>query len=183
MKQRMIIIMVLGLVLLVAAACGGPKNDSGTRPAGPTPDGNINDNLDQTQDPAQGEDDKGQVVGSADEGLEALGGGFEWQREGGIAGFCDIVTVLAETATIASCFGDPPRIVAELTLTAAQSRRMMTWIEDLRTFEREQSDGPVADGMTIRLIFEGEGSAEPTDEILADIETLVSELLAAASSQ
>lgn len=163
------------------ADANGNDNSGGTDD--PTPDDNANDNnLDQTQDPTQGEDDKGEAIGSADEGLDALGGGFEWQREGGIAGFCDVVTVLAGTATVASCASEPPRIVAEVTLTAAQSRQVMTWIEDLRTFEREQSDGAVADSMSTRLIFEGEGSAEPTDEILADIEALVSEILAGASS-
>lgn len=152
-------------------------NDNLTPTADPNDNDSDNDNLDQSEDPSQGEPDKGDAVGSTDEGLDALGGGFEWRREGGIAGFCDIVTVLAGTATVASCASEPPQIVAEVTLTADQSRRMMTWLEELRTFEHEQSDGPVADGMNIHLIFAGEGAGEPTEEIIADIEALAIEIL------
>ncbi len=153
-------------------------NDNANDTPTPAFNDNNNDNRTQSTDPSQGESDKGEVAGVTNEMLDARGGGFEWRRVGGIAGFCDVVTVFAGTAIVASCASEPPEILAEVSLSAAQSRLMMAWLEELQTFSHEDSDGAVADGMTTSLIFEGEGDNRPTDEIIADIEELANEVLA-----
>lgn len=122
--------------------------------------------------------------GGKGETLESPAGGFEWRREGGIAGFCDVVTVAvsdeAATATIASCRTDPPQIRSERSLSAAQARLVAGWVAVTRSFERTESNGAVADGMTITWAFIGQGDAAPTDSLLNDLTALVNEIMAAS---
>lgn len=113
-----------------------------------------------------------------DEGeLETIGGGYIYRREGGIAGFCDVITVQGGTATIATCAQDPPATTAELTLSLDQSQLVNTWLEELASFEHEEKDPAEADAMTILITFEGQGDNEVTDDILATMEELALELL------
>lgn len=118
--------------------------------------------------------------GDKGEELESLAGGFEWRRVGGIAGFCDVVTVRGETAVIASCRREPAEVVGEVPLTADQSRQVADWVDSLRSFEEVQSDGAVADGMTITLTFTGLGDGEPTGDDIAAMGALANEILVAA---
>lgn len=120
------------------------------------------------------------VTLSQQKGLEDIGGGYIYRREGGIAGFCDVVTVLAGTATVATCAQDPPPIVAELTLTLEQSQQVNTWIEALAPFEYEQKDNAVSDSMVVVISFEGQGDGEETPEIIAAMEALALDLLNAS---
>lgn len=115
--------------------------------------------------------------------LESLGGGYIYRREGGIAGFCDVVTILAGTATVASCATEPPEIIGEVTLTNDQSQTVNHWLEDLASFEYEQKDDAVADAMTILLTFEGQGPNEATADEMAEMEALALEVLQAVQSQ
>lgn len=118
--------------------------------------------------------------GDKGEELESLAGGFEWRRVGGIAGFCDVVTVRGETAVVASCRREPAEVVGEVTLTADQSRQVAAWVDSLRSFEEVQSDGVVADGMTITLTFTGAGDGDPTGDDIAAMGALANEILVAA---
>lgn len=165
----------VAMLLLALAACSGRDGGDENSPDGGTvqPDNESH----QGEDPTQGEDDKGEAVGSQDESLEGLGGGYVYRREGGIAGFCDVVTVLAGTATVATCRSDPPEILSEVTLSAAQSRQVMTWLEELQTFDHAESDPGTADSMTTTIIFAGEGDDEPDEDTLAAIEALALEIL------
>lgn len=177
---RMILVWLLvGAFAAGLAACGGSED----KPVAgyPDPEGEeaapgevvTVESAPPTEEPAKGDE----------EGLETVGGGFEWRREGGIAGFCDIVTVYAGTATVATCRADPPEIVADLTLTNDQSQQVLTWLEELASFEHEQSDGPVADSMSIILTFEGQGDNRVTDDIIAEMEAMALELLQTAPTQ
>jgi len=163
--RRAMVWLMMGLSVLALAACGGRETGPGKSvteyPAPPT------------EDPAKGDE----------EGLEALGGGYEWRRVGGIAGFCDVVTVNAATATVASCRSDPPEALADLTLTAEQSQQVEAWLEDLAPFEHEQNDGAVADGMTVTLVFVGQGDGEATADDIAAMEALAMELLREAADR
>ncbi len=118
---------------------------------------------------------KGEVVSASPTAAPVTG--FEWRREGGIAGFCDVVTVRDDIAAVSSCRTEPAVIVSETPLTAEQSRRLSVWVGSLRAFQRVQSDGAVADGMTITLTFVGLGDAEPNADAVAGIEALANELL------
>lgn len=165
-KHLPLLLIILTLLSALLAGCGGLAAVPDSRPApeeGVTP---------APEEPAKGDE----------EGLEALGGGLEWRRVGGIAGFCDLVIVDALGATVSTCRTEPPEIRANLTLTAAQAKQMQAWLDALAPFEHEQSDGAVADGMTITLTFAGQGAAQPTADDIAAMEALVMELLRAGAN-
>ena len=172
--------LLLVLFSIGLAACGGSED----KPVAGYPDPGEAEEAEPgqvvtveanppTEEPAKGDE----------EGLEALGGGIEWRRVGGIAGFCDVVTVYAGTATVATCRTDPPEILADLTLTNEQSQQVLTWLEELASFEHEQSDGAVADSMAIILTFEGQGDNEATADVIVAMEALAAEVLRAASTR
>ncbi len=122
------------------------------------------------------EGDKGGAVG--EEGAEATGGGITWRREGGIAGFCDVVTITPpDKATVASCASDPPEVREEVDLTAEQTSRLQALIDRLASFDREQGDPATADAMTITIVFLGRGEARPSEEDVTAIEELANEVL------
>ncbi|MBP6786128.1 MAG: hypothetical protein KA170_00965 [Candidatus Promineofilum sp.] len=182
-KWKLIEIWLLaGLLALGLSACGGSED----KPVAGYPDPDDNG-------PVEGETPPGAVVvdaGPTEEipkgdqgGLETVRGGLEWRREGGIAGFCDVVTVLAGTATVSNCATDPPKVVNEVTLTNEQSQLMLTWLEEVASFEHEQSDDAVADSMSIVLTFEGQGDNKATDDIIAEMEKLAMDVLAAANTR
>ena len=105
-----------------------------------------------------------------------------WHREGGIAGFCDDLSIdAAGMVDAASCAGDPSGTVAHGRLDDARLGQLQGWIETLRPFEVEQTDDAVADAMTIRLVFAGQGTAEPTDADRAAILEFAAEVYAAFS--
>lgn len=175
--------LVVGMLMLSAGCALEPGEETtGPEEGVTTEPENSNDNY-QGHDPTAGEPNEGHAEGSKDESLEGLGGGYEWRREGGIAGFCDVVTVLAGTATVASCAADPPEIVGEVTLTDEQSRQMMTWLEELRTFDDTRRDPATTDAMTVTIIFAGQGDNEPTDEIIAELDALATDILRAVAEQ
>lgn len=188
-RWRVVVWGLVGLLLIGLAACGGTGGNE------PGADANGNETLEEaaqeteSDDPDQSEEategdetTEGGAEGAKDETLEELGGGFVYRREGGIAGFCDVVTVLAGTATIGSCATEPPSIMGEVALSLEQAQQVMTWLEELQTFEHEQADDAVADAMTVSIIFNGEGDNEPTDEDIAAIEKLAQELLAGGAA-
>jgi len=97
---------------------------------------------------------------------------FSWHREGGIAGFCDDVTVdVMGVVVITSCRSEPTVEVARFQLDAAQLDTLSTWVETLQPFQVEQSDLAQADGMTVQLSFTGAGdqvAAEPDQALIVD---------------
>ena len=121
---------------------------------------------------------------SADD-LEALGGGgFVWRREGGIAGFCDVVTASVDgEATVGTCATDPPAIQNRPTLTAAQEDELSGMVARLTSFTEVQKDPATADALTISIYFSGDGDAQPTDEDIAAIQALALEILASPPIQ
>ncbi|MBK7215683.1 MAG: hypothetical protein IPH95_01055 [Candidatus Promineofilum sp.] len=126
------------------------------------------------------EGDKGGDLGEG--GAEATGGGITWRREGGIAGFCDVVTItLPDEATVSSCASDPPQVREELELTAEQATRLQALIDSLASFDRETSDPGTADAMTITIVFLGRGQAQPSADDVAAIEALAAEVLQTAN--
>lgn len=121
---------------------------------------------------------KGDETGAEGTGAESLGGGITWRREGGIAGFCDIVTLSADgSATVSTCRADPSETLAAPELTATQASLVADWVERFRSFERKQTDPASADAMTIVIVFDGEGTAEPAENDLAAMSALAQEVL------
>ncbi|MCE7983312.1 MAG: SH3 domain-containing protein [Caldilinea sp. CFX5] len=113
--------------------------------------------------------------------LEAQGGRsgaswglvFAWRREGGIAGFCDDVTVyVSGDAYVTSCKGNEPQDLGRLRLSSNQLQVVYDWVDTLQPFEVEQSDPATADAMTTRIVFSGAGNAaadEATYRAISDL--------------
>lgn len=81
-----------------------------------------------------------------------------WHREGGIAGFCDDLFILADGNVIArSCNRQGDRYG---TLTADQLVQLTEWAAQYASFEGGYRDPAVADAMLISFRFVGSGEAE-----------------------
>lgn len=168
-RMRRIGMWLAVVIMATAAACGGIGNG----PEAIDPGQVVTVESGPTEEPAKGDE----------AALVASGGGYVYRRVGGIAGFCDVVTVLADTASVATCATEPPTVVGEVMLTGDQSEAVGRWLEQLAPFMHVQTDGAVADSMSIRLTFEGQGEGEATAEDMAEMETLALEVLRAAGEQ
>ena len=88
-----------------------------------------------------------------------------WQRNGGIAGFCDELLVYRSgEVVVRDCKNEN---VKESTLAAAVSAggvaQFSEWLAQYGAASVQQSDGAVADSMTVLLSFTGVGAAEPDE--------------------
>jgi hypothetical protein len=98
----------------------------------------------------------------------------KWHRDGGIAGFCDVVSIYSNgNAQVSSCKTKNP---AEVVLTSAQLGQLKNWLANLKDFSIQQKDDAVADAMTVNLVFSGSGSSEATDYDRQSILSFVSEI-------
>jgi hypothetical protein len=122
--------------------------------------------------------------------LEATGGrsgaswglAFAWHREGGIAGFCDDLTVYVTGQVYASsCQGNEPVNLGQTRLDAEQLAQVYEWVDRLQGFEVEQRDPAVADAMTVRLVFSGAGEQEASEAEIAAIQDFAAQLYAELS--
>ena len=108
----------------------------------------------------------------------AYGIAIAWHREGGIAGFCEDVTVsVLGEVNATSCKGGTPQDLGVKWLSATQVKQLFEWVDRLKSFEINQTDPAVADAMTIRLFFGGAGTAEPTDADKQVIQDFTQQLL------
>lgn len=110
----------------------------------------------------------------------AYGWALSWSRQGGLAGFCDEVTVyVTGEALVSSCrsaTGTPMRV----RLNADQLARLYGWLDTLSSFEDSHTDPATADAMTVSLQFGGRGTQPPADVDIQAIHALAAELAAAA---
>ena len=91
---------------------------------------------------------------------------FTWHREGGVAGFCDDVTVyLTGLVTTSDCKG----FNAQTYLTASQLDQLYGWVYRLGDFDYDDSNAPLADGMQLTLSLAGTGQAEPDEQTIRDM--------------
>ncbi len=107
------------------------------------------------------------------------GTALTWHREGGIAGFCEDLTIFVNgEAHLASCKTQGTAALGTRYLTAAQLERLYGWLDRLQPFDFKQSDPAVADAMTITLTFKGVGAQAATDAEQADIAAFAAEVFA-----
>jgi len=101
-----------------------------------------------------------------------------WHREGGIAGFCDDISVyLTGDVYATSCKSGAPTGLGRSRLDAAQLTQIYTWVDNLDNFETSQSDGEgVMDSLTTYLAFSGAGSVQPASRNtnMAEMRNLIS---------
>jgi hypothetical protein len=124
--------------------------------------------------------------------LEASGGRsgaswgliFAWHREGGIAGFCDDLTVyVTGIAYATSCRSGAPEDLGRIQLDPTQLETVYGWVDQLQSFEFEQRDPATADAMTTRLIFSGAGSQAATEADQAAILAFAEALFAQGAGE
>ena len=97
---------------------------------------------------------------------DSTGLAFSWQRDGGVGGFCDDVSVyLTGLVTTSDCKG----FKAETYLTASQLEQIYTWVDGLSSIEYNDSAAPLADGMTITLTLNGNGEKEADEQTIRDM--------------
>jgi hypothetical protein len=92
---------------------------------------------------------------------------FTWHREGGIAGYCDDLTVFPDGSYVAdSCKFERPAVPGEL--SAEDAAQVDQWLAAFHPFLYDVSDAATADSMTVRLDFAGQGQGEASaDDIQA----------------
>jgi hypothetical protein len=79
-----------------------------------------------------------------------------WQREGGIAGFCDGLRVYANgRVQLTTCQDE---VVAARTLPPEMYKALDAYVQQLVAFEEDWVDPAVADAMTVRVKFTGQGN-------------------------
>ena len=87
-----------------------------------------------------------------------------WKREGGIAGFCDVMTVyLSGEVHVGSCTGnqEPVEVLVTEVQTQAQVTQLEEWTTEYGNVTIEQADPKTAsDRMVITLEFFGLGSQQ-----------------------
>ncbi|MFZ5807801.1 MAG: hypothetical protein ACOY16_00815 [Chloroflexota bacterium] len=106
---------------------------------------------------------------------------FVWRREGGIAGFCDNLLVsLDGTALITSCKSPQMQSSNRVRLTSAQMQQIFAWVDTLAPFESSTGDMNTADGMMIRLSFNGRGAQTAGENEQMAISQLASEIITSA---
>jgi hypothetical protein len=90
-----------------------------------------------------------------------------WKREGGIAGFCDTLTVFRSGEVFSSkCNSQAEGMMGSFaTLLSAQERKQFTeWMAELGVAELDASDpAGVADRMMVTLSITGAGDEPPTE--------------------
>jgi hypothetical protein len=104
---------------------------------------------------------------------------LSWQRQGGIAGFCDQVIVHLNGAfTVGTC-RQPESFSAQL--TTENLGQLTGWVTRLHSFHHVQSDPAVADGMTITLDFVGIGAGQAGEADRSAMGVFAAQLIPAIS--
>lgn len=102
-----------------------------------------------------------------------------WHREGGIAGFCDDLTVRAGGSySVANCMAQPG---SERTgrLDADQLRQLTLWVMTFQSFETSEGEHDTfPDAMIVRATFKGTGTAQAGPDDIAAIHNFASLLVA-----
>lgn len=102
---------------------------------------------------------------------------LSWSREGGIAGYCDTLTVSGDGSyTLESCKGkSQPGQLSE-----SQAELLQFYAARLEAFEMGKRDPAVADAMSTTLTFNGVGAAAASDSEQQAVAALASEIVAIA---
>lgn len=95
-----------------------------------------------------------------------------WKREGGIAGFCDSLTVFLSGEIYGNqCKANDGRMETFASLlTVSEQKQFTAWIAEYGQVDLDASDPKgVADGMTVLLTLYGNGNSQPAKDDKAAI--------------
>lgn len=100
---------------------------------------------------------------------------FTWQRQGGIAGFCDSLQVYLSGETRASSCKGSIQDSGVMYLPAEKLTRLYAWVDSLAPFEIDHTDPATADAMTVKMSFYGLGTKTASEADQADLQAFASE--------
>jgi hypothetical protein len=108
----------------------------------------------------------------------AWGIALDWQREGGIAGFCDRVTIyLSGFASASSCKGPASTNAGRLQLSPQQLDQLYGWVDTLASFDYA-TPGPVyPDALIYHIAFAGHGAGNASEGDIQDMQDFAEEIL------
>jgi hypothetical protein len=96
---------------------------------------------------------------------------FSWQRQGGVAGLCDDLSVYRSGwAYAGSCALGKSTIQRSFRVSETQLEQLYKLVDTMQSVTIHQSDSATADSMTIDLTFSGSGKTAVAD---ADKQTLL----------
>ncbi len=105
---------------------------------------------------------------------------LKWHREGGIAGFCDDLTIYVTGDVYASnCQGEEPVVLGRRRLSGELLAEFYSWVDSYGDFNYDFTDPGTADAMTMTLVFDGNGNREPTEEEIQQMLDIASRIYAA----
>jgi hypothetical protein len=105
-----------------------------------------------------------------------------WHREGGVGGFCDDLSIY-ETGLVdaTSCKNGTATNLGQTWLDNEQLTQLYQWQDSWSRFELNTQTQAQADGETIHLIFDGNGSTQPTGDDQQTVESFAEKLDASMS--
>jgi hypothetical protein len=93
---------------------------------------------------------------------------FTWQRNGGIAGFCDSLSAYRDGEVfVTSCKNDTLKNNGKVTMDPERLSQMYQWLDNFEPFELNSTDNATVDSMSTKMSFFGTGHiiATPTDQL------------------
>jgi len=112
----------------------------------------------------------------------AAGLAIGWHRSGGLAGFCDDLSVyVTGVASATSCKNGKATDLGQTWLTSQQLNQLYQWVDSLNNFDYAPSSQATADALNIQLVFSGKGSTSATQSDMQAIESFAEQLYAQAS--
>lgn len=103
-----------------------------------------------------------------------------YTREGGIAGFCDTLTVGVEEATWESCRGDQTATIPLDEQTRTQLEEFARRYAPLNQSGEDNPGGP--DSLQQGFDFRGIGVEEPTEEAITELNGIIANILEQAAT-
>ncbi len=105
-----------------------------------------------------------------------------WRRTGGLAGFCDELSVYTTgTASLSNCKNAQSNIVGQAWLTGQQLTELYHWLDSLSKFQYSTSSQATADALSLQLAFTGNGSTTAAQGDMQAIETFAEQMVAQIS--
>lgn len=126
------------------------------------------------------------VYQEAQKGSSGSSGGLAvvWHREGGIAGFCnDLSMYLTGWAQPGTCKAGQVKNLDPYRLKSADLEQLYAWMDELENFEYEQKDPAAADAMTIKMVFIGDGGAQASPDQQEQMAAFASSIYTVAARQ